>query len=62
LFNYGDAPFSGSAAGTGLGQVVDMATDGEPTVQAQADIPAFRAHLASLGSSGVQGVRRLAES
>ena len=26
LFNYGDAPFYGSGAGTGLGQVVAMAT------------------------------------
>jgi hypothetical protein len=27
LFNYGDAPFDGSGVGTGLGQVVDMASD-----------------------------------
>jgi hypothetical protein len=28
----GDAPFDGSTVGTGLGQVVDMASDGGPTV------------------------------
>jgi hypothetical protein len=50
LFNYGDAPFYGS--GTGLGvQVVGMATDGEPTFQAQAGIPALRPHLARTGST-----------
>jgi hypothetical protein len=48
LFAYGDAPFDGSGIGTGLNQVVDMATDGAPTVQAQIDAPAFRqAHLSN---------------
>ena len=56
------AAVHGSAAGAGLGQVVDMATDGEPTGQAQADSPAIRAHLAGLGSSGLRGVRRFAGS
>jgi len=42
LFNYGTAPFSGSATGKGLGTVVAMATDGEPTIQAQTDTPALR--------------------
>jgi len=46
LFNYGDAPFQGSGVGTDLGQVVDMASDGGPTLQAIADIPAVRrAHV-----------------
>jgi len=50
LFNYGDAPFLGSGVGTGLGAVVDMASDGGPTLQAIADIPAIRrAHIS--GSS-----------
>jgi hypothetical protein len=49
LFNYGDAPFLGSGVGTGLGQVVGMASDGGPTVQAFADIPAIRqAHVSHL--------------
>jgi hypothetical protein len=47
LFNYGDAPFYGSSVGTGLGTVVDMVTDGSPTFQASAGIPAIReAHIA----------------
>ena len=46
LFNYGDAPFLGSGVGTGLGRVVDMTSDGGPTLQAFADIPAVRqAHV-----------------
>jgi len=46
LFNYGDAPFYGSGVGIGLGRVVDMASDGGPTVQAFADIPAVRQRAA----------------
>jgi hypothetical protein len=42
LFNYGSAPFYGSAAGLGLGPVVDMATNGGPTVEAANDLPALR--------------------
>jgi hypothetical protein len=42
LFNYGDAPFLGSGAGAGLGTVVGMASDGGPTLQAFAGIPAVR--------------------
>jgi hypothetical protein len=42
LFNFGDAPFLGSGVGTGLGTVVDMATDGGPTLQAIAWVPAIR--------------------
>ena len=34
LFNFGSAPFLGSSAGTGIGNVVGMATDGAPTLQA----------------------------
>ena len=32
LFAFGEAPFQGSGVGAGLGQVVDMASDGGPTV------------------------------
>ena len=42
LFNYGDAPFLGSGVGTGLTQVVDMTTDGGPTLQAFSETPATR--------------------
>ncbi len=50
LFNYGDAPFLGSGVGIGLGTVVDMASDGAPTLQAFADIPAVRqAHVSGPG-------------
>ncbi len=42
LFNYGTAPFLGSGTGLGLGPVVDMATDGAPTLQANTDQPALR--------------------
>jgi hypothetical protein len=45
LFNYGNAPFYGSGVGLGLGQVVAMATDGSPTIQAQSKSPALRSHL-----------------
>jgi len=52
LFNYGDAPFFGSAVGAGLGQVVGMASDGGPTLQAQFDVPALRrAHLEEIESA-----------
>ena len=54
LFSYGDAPFLGSAVGSGLGEVVDMTTDGGPTVQAQAGIPAIRPHLSGPGTSALQ--------
>jgi hypothetical protein len=50
LFNYGDAPFYGSGVGTGLGTVVAMASDGEPTLQAIVGVPAIRqAHVSGLG-------------
>ena len=50
LFSYGDAPFLGSGVGLGLGTVVDMTSDGGPTVQAFADVPALRqAHVSGLG-------------
>ena len=46
LFNYGDAPFLGSGVGLGLISVVDMVSDGGPTLQAFAGFPAIRqAHL-----------------
>ena len=52
LFNYGNAPYLGSGVGVGLGRVVDMASDGGPTVQANADIPAIRlAQISGLGSA-----------
>jgi hypothetical protein len=44
LFNYGTAPFQGSSAGTGIGTVVGMATDGVPTLQAFLDFSGERAH------------------
>ncbi len=44
LFNYGTAPFLGSSAGTGIGSVVGMATDGAPTLQAFFDLSGERAH------------------
>jgi len=52
LFDYGTAPFLGSGAGIGLGPVVDMASDGGPTVQANADEPAVR-HLLQHGGWAV---------
>ena len=55
LFNYGDAPFYGSGTGLGLGQVVGMATDGDPTVQASIDAPAIRPHLARPGAGPSHG-------
>jgi hypothetical protein len=47
LFNYGMAPFLGAAAGTGIGTVVGMASDGAPTLQAFLDQPALRPHAAN---------------
>ena len=38
LFNFGDAPFQGASASNPIGDVVGMATDGAPTVQAQASL------------------------
>jgi hypothetical protein len=44
LFNYGTAPFYGAANTQGLTNVVGMATDGAPTLQALLDSPAVRRH------------------
>jgi hypothetical protein len=44
LFNYGTAPFFGSSAGTGMSNVVGMASDGAPTLQAFLDFSGQRAH------------------
>ena len=53
LFNFGNAPFYGSGVGLGLGPVVDMATNGSPTVQAANDEPAIRyGDLADLRLTG----------
>jgi hypothetical protein len=52
LFNYGSAPFYGSGVNLGLGQVVGMATDGGPTLQAQESIPALRSHMVPRGALG----------
>jgi hypothetical protein len=53
LFAFGTAPFYGSGVGIGLGPVVDMATDGGPTAQAEVDAPAIRhAHAAQRGRVG----------
>jgi hypothetical protein len=50
LFNYGTAPFQGASAGTGIGTVVGMATDGVPTLQAFLDFSGERAHGGGAGS------------
>ena len=47
LFNYGTAPFFGASAGTNIGTVVGMATDGAPTLQAFFDLSGERAHADS---------------
>jgi len=47
LFNYGTAPFFGASAGTNIGTVVGMATDGAPTLQAFFDLSGDRAHADS---------------
>jgi hypothetical protein len=44
VFSYGGAPFLGAAAGTGIGTVVGLASDGVPTFQAYLDQPALRQH------------------
>jgi hypothetical protein len=62
VFTFGDAPFYGSGVGIGLGDVVGIVTDGEPTLQAEAHLPAIRARLAGPSSGVVHGVRRLAGS
>jgi hypothetical protein len=51
LFSYGDSGFFGSGTGQGLSQVVGMATDGVPTLQAASDLPALRPHMARGGTS-----------
>ncbi len=59
IFNYGDAPFQGSSSGQNLGgPVVAMATDGEPTLQAFTDIPAFRQHAMDSTKSPILGLGR----
>ena len=61
LFNYGTAPFYGSGVGLGLGPIVDMATNGGPTVQAANDFPAVRqGDLAQLRRSGHLQLPRMA--
>jgi hypothetical protein len=61
LFDYGSAPFYGSGAGLGLGQVVGMATDGAPTLQAFTNTPAVRSgvtqHWAAHGTEPLPGLR-----
>jgi hypothetical protein len=47
LFNYGSAPFLGASAGSGIGSVVGMATDGAPTLQAFLGFSGTRAHTTS---------------
>jgi hypothetical protein len=42
IFCFGDAPFYGSAGGSGVDDVVGMATDAPPTLQAILDVPADR--------------------
>jgi hypothetical protein len=51
LFNYGDAPFEGSGVGIGLGQVVDMASDGGPILQALVGFSTLRSgHVIGAGA------------
>ncbi len=60
LFNYGTAPFYGSGVGLGMGPVVDMATNGDPTVQATNDWPAIRqADIAELHRTGHLQIPRM---
>jgi hypothetical protein len=56
IFNFGDAPYLGSGVGLGLARVVGMATDGTPTLQAFADLPADR--LARLDGPSASGSPR----
>ncbi len=42
LFNFGTAPFYGSGVSSGIGQVIGMAADGDPTAQARSDQPEIR--------------------
>ncbi len=60
LFNYGDAPFYGSSTGQGLGTIVDMATDGAPTAQAQEGFPAIRHNDPQSLAARVAQARRFA--
>ena len=55
LFNYGTAPFYGASAGTGIGSVVGMASDGAPTLQAFLGFSGERLH----GSASVPLLRPL---
>jgi hypothetical protein len=63
LFNYGSAPFYGSGVGLGLGPVVAMATNGDPTLQSVLDAPFLRhgAHVARAGAdrAGLPDLRRM---
>src|SRR6516164_8036134 len=52
LFNFGDAPFQGAAASSPIGDVVGMATDGAPTVQAAFSQSADRHSVRSGGVGG----------
>jgi len=62
LFNFGDAPFYGSGANLGLGPVVAMATNGDPTIQAESDIPSvLRGDLGHRLLAGHLRIGRLAQ-
>ncbi len=53
-----DAPFYGSSTDQGFGTIVDMATDGAPTAQAQEGFPAIRHNdLQNLGERLAQARR-----
>ena len=63
LFSFGGAPFYGSGVGLGLGPVVDMATNGAPTIQAATDVPSLRrADLAQLLRAGLRPRPKMAAS
>jgi hypothetical protein len=52
LFNYGDAPFYGSTAGQVVNDMVAMASDAPPTLQASLNLPAARRHAMKCRRAG----------
>jgi hypothetical protein len=47
IFNYGDAQFDGSNGGVATQPIVAIAGTAPPTIEAQFDVPALRAHAAA---------------
>ena len=48
VFNYGDAPYDGSAGGTGITNAVSIGSTTGATLQAAVDAPALRARAQDL--------------